>query len=142
MIDGHELTMEYLKQFADKHGIRIIWDSHGEPYDLPASDSKRNAVIMNMNWHDVNDLCRHLSHEMSHVIHGDSTALYEASDGSKARAESDADKLAAIILMRYYFEEIPESEWNVDQFMHYYNIPAYLRDHCVRVAKDLCKRSI
>lgn len=126
-----DYTMDFLEQLTSDHNIKILETKQLKPDTPSSSNVKKRKVVLNMLTPNKNELPFQLAHEIAHILNNDSGILYFSSTSNHSKIETNANKLAIKILMKYYFAEIPEDECNVDNFMDYYCIPKYLRDYTI-----------
>lgn len=125
-----EFTNDMLQrvlQYGFDHGVGFELTDHLDPYTPSASNPETGWIMINMNWHEPQQLPLHAAHEIEHVLHQDPKELYFFSN-AKTRIEGEANRDALNILVPIYFADIDEDEANLDQFMEALDIPPYMED--------------
>lgn len=132
-------AMDYLTKYATDCGIDIKW-AHFSPFTPPGSNYDYRCVVMNLNWHNQNELVFQLAHEISHVINGDKGDVYyyHACFTGKESVEYKANVGAVKLLVPYYCQFRDEENINSYEFRTLFAVPNYLNDIVVHELKKYC----
>ncbi|WP_390404471.1 ImmA/IrrE family metallo-endopeptidase [Lacticaseibacillus jixiensis] len=88
-------------------------------------------MLINMNWHNQQQVPYSIAHEIGHVQNGDAGVLY--STPMKSRLESSADRFEVGLLVPIYHENIDREFVNTRRFMDSLHIPDCLENYCNEV---------
>ncbi|WP_367365893.1 ImmA/IrrE family metallo-endopeptidase [Pediococcus parvulus] len=118
------LTLNY----AFDHGVKSQQVTNFTPYMPSFTDTKTETIMINMNWHDPEQLPFQIAHETSHVLNGDKSnqPLYFPTATSKSKIEVAASSRAISILIPYYCKERTEEYADPLQFLNIFKIPGHL----------------
>lgn len=121
--------MSYLDNIAIDNNIRVIWE-HFDPYTPPGASYEDMCVVMNLDWHNQDELVFQYAHELSHIIRGDKTdlAFYNTSRNNKSGIEYQTNAIAVRLLVPFYCNDTDIKDINVYDFIERYCIPRYLVD--------------
>lgn len=121
--------MSYLDNIAIDNNIRVIWE-HFDPYTPPGSSYDDMCVVMNLDWHNKDELVFQYAHELSHIIRGDRTDLffYNTLHSNKSGIEYQTNVIAVRLLVPFYCNDTDIKDINVYDFIDRYCIPRYLVD--------------
>ena len=121
--------MSYLDNIAIDNNIRVIWE-HFDPYTPPGSSYDDMCVVMNLDWHNKDELVFQYAHELSHIIRGDRTDLffYNTLHSNKTGIEYKTNLVAVRLLVPFYCNDTDIKDINVYDFIERYCIPRYLVD--------------
>ncbi|WP_276804769.1 hypothetical protein [Lactobacillus hominis] len=133
-------TVDYLLNYAFDQGISYELTTELSLDAPSASRPKRRKMIINLNLSNKKELPLQIAHEIGHILNQDDGVLYFSTIKNHDLIEADATKTGIKILADYYFNEMDQSEWNVDNFMNYYCIPSYLRDWCYSLLTSDCPK--
>lgn len=122
------VSATYLANYAMQNGISFIGTSALHKDTPSCSDTDKRKIIINLNVSNPNEIPLHMAHEIGHILNKDHGKQYFCLDNKSSPPEVSATKTGIKILADYYFEEIPEDEWNAETFMNYYCIPPSYRD--------------
>lgn len=119
--------ISYLNKIAVDNNIRVIWE-HFDPYTPPGSSYDDMCVVMNLDWHNKDELVFQYAHELSHIIRGDRTDLffYNTSRNNKSGIEYQTNLMAVKLLTSFYCGETEKEDVNIYNFIDSYCIPKYL----------------
>lgn len=119
--------MSYLDNIAIDNNIRVIWE-HFNPYTPPGSSYDDMCIVMNLDWHNKDELVFQYAHELSHIIRGDRTDLffYNTSRNNKSGIEYQTNLMAVKLLTSFYCGETEKEDVNIYNFIDSYCIPKYL----------------
>lgn len=121
-------VIEYLLNFAFSKGFGFILTDKLKPNTPSCANPKKNKIIINMNWHDKNELPFQIAHEIGHMLNGDEGILYYSSYSSRSKIERSADDKAIDLLFSYCLD-MDKVTTNYSDFMEYYGIPNYLEQN-------------
>lgn len=121
--------MSYLDNIAIDNNIRVIWE-HFDPYTPPGASYEDMCIVMNLDWHNQDELVFQYAHELSHIIRGDKTdlAFYNTSRNNKSGIEYQTNAIAVRLLVPFYCNDTDIKDINVYDFIDRYCIPEYLAD--------------
>ncbi|HBM7222116.1 TPA: ImmA/IrrE family metallo-endopeptidase, partial [Enterococcus faecium] len=101
-------------------------------------------IFLNENLYGETAEAFHLSHELAHfsASHFEFSVLYDTSTTFHSKFETEADKIAILILLNIYIENelTDESQFNLEKFMEYYSIQNKLRYTCYAVCQCYFKK--
>lgn len=120
-------AIDYLTQYAKDHDIEVKW-AHFSPFTPPGSSYKYHRVVMNLDWHNHQELVFQLAHEISHVLHGDKgdVVYYHACFTGKESVEYKANLGAVKLLIPFYCQDTDIQCVNSANFMEAFHVPHYL----------------
>lgn len=121
-------VIEYLLNFAFNKGFGFILTDKLKATTPSCANPTKNKIIVNMNWHNQNELPFQLAHEIGHMLNGDEGILYYSSYSSRSKIERNADNKAIDLLFSYCLN-MDEVTINYNDFMKYYGIPNYLEEN-------------
>lgn len=127
-----------ISQVATEHDILITWINGLAPTTPSVCDGK-NVILMNINYHPINELPFILCHEIAHCLHQDGHYLTLAQrqniNAIDYHSEGKANQLALKILLKTYKEVFNQNdnEINLYSFMKYLVIPAKLEQELRRL---------
>ena len=132
-------AIDYLTQYAKDHDIEVKW-AHFSPFTPPGSSYKYHRVVMNLDWHNHQELVFQLAHEISHVLHGDKgdVVYYHACFTGKESVEYKANLGAVKILVPFYCEQRDKENINSYEFETIFDVPFYLNDVVINQLHDYC----
>lgn len=121
--------ISYLNKIAVDNNIRVIWE-HFDPYTPPGSSYDDMCVVMNLDWHNKDELVFQYAHELSHIIRGDKTDLffYNTLYNNKTGIEYETNLVAVRLLVPFYCSDTEIRDISVYDFLNSYCIPHYLAD--------------
>lgn len=121
--------MSYLDNIAIDNNIRVIWE-HFDPYTPPGASYEDMCIVMNLDWHNQDELVFQYAHELSHIIRGDKSdlAFYNTSRNNKSGIEYQTNAIAVRLLVPFYCNDTDIKDINVYDFIDRYCIPEYLAD--------------
>lgn len=121
--------MSYLDNIAIDNNIRVIWE-HFDPYTPPGASYEDMCIVMNLDWHNQDELVFQYAHELSHIIRGDKSdlAFYNTSRNNKSGIEYQTNAIAVRLLVPFYCNDTDIKDINVYDFIERYCIPRYLVD--------------
>ncbi|EME7174539.1 ImmA/IrrE family metallo-endopeptidase [Enterococcus faecium] len=130
-----------LKEMLSEYNLKLIYMEMEEPgFYYP----KPRIVFLNEKLHEDSSEAFHLAHELGHFIasHFEYSVLYDNSTTFHSKFETEADKIAILILLNIYIENelTDEAQFNLDKFMEYYSIQNKLRYTCYAVCQYYFKK--
>ena len=128
-------VIEYLLNFAFNKGFGFILTDKLKSTTPSCANPTKNKIIVNMNWHNQNELPFQLAHEIGHMLNGDEGVLYYSSYSSHSKIERSADDTAIDLLFKYCLDT-NDVTLNYIDFMNYYGIPNYLEQNVRRRYAD------
>lgn len=133
MNDKFEVFMERLLQYAFDSKIGYILTKNLEPYTPSVAVPEDNQIIINMNWHNHDEIPFSLAHEIGHFVNGDTGTLYYTSNTFMQKSEREANLRALELILPIYADinqgMVPN---NYQTVMNQLQIPQCL-DNDVRV---------
>lgn len=94
-------VMSYLINYGFDRGISTTL-THKLPSDFPSSSSsKKQKVLINMNWDNQPEIPFILAHELGHLLNGDKGVNYYNSATIHNKTEFAANKTAIRLLLNY-----------------------------------------
>lgn len=117
------------------HGIGIECTSELSPDTPSVASPETRCMIVNLNWHDPQQLPYQAAHEIAHILNQDAGALYLFSL-SRISIEGAANRGAINILVPIYFDGIDGHDANVERFMEAFQIPGTMWDWCEEAIND------
>ncbi|BDZ31271.1 ImmA/IrrE family metallo-endopeptidase [Lactiplantibacillus brownii] len=104
MDDKFDYFMERLLQYAFDHKIGYILTKKLDPYTPSLALPEDNRMIINLNWHNHNEIPFSLAHEIGHVVNGDVGKLYYAPGSFDKRFERQANLTALKLILPLYID--------------------------------------
>lgn len=121
--------MSYLDNIAINNNIRVIWE-HFDPYTPSGASYEDMCIVMNLDWHNKDELVFQYAHELSHILRGDETdvCFYDVSFKNKSGIEYQTNLMAVRLLVPFYCNDTEIENINVYDFINSYCVPKYLVD--------------
>lgn len=120
--ERRERLMNWLFEYAFRLGFGIemgYWD----PYFRSRAIEENKLIILNLRWHNKNEIPFILAHEISHLENKDSGVLYYAGFTAKSKFEFGANVGAIRILLEYSLAQ-DDGFTEPYKFVEAYGIPA------------------
>ncbi|HAP7716494.1 TPA: ImmA/IrrE family metallo-endopeptidase, partial [Enterococcus faecium] len=107
-----------LKEMLSEYNLKVVYMEMKEPgFYYP----KPRIIFLNENLYGETAEAFHLSHELAHFTasHFEYSVLYDTSTTFHSKFETEADKIAILILLNIYIENelTDESQFNLEKFM-------------------------
>lgn len=115
-----------LMQYAYDHAITCVLTSKLDSHTPSSSRPDNHIVLINMNWHNANEIPFQFAHELGHVVNADEGILYYSSFSNKSKYERAANMTGLDILIPIYLSITGYTANNVTPFMEQFGIPNYL----------------
>ncbi|TPR41242.1 ImmA/IrrE family metallo-endopeptidase [Apilactobacillus micheneri] len=97
--------------------------------------NKKRLIILNLNWHNKNELPFQIAHEISHIINNDDLNLYRSDSCNYTLSfEKNANVMALNILLPIYFKHCNYSINNISPLMKQLSIPNSLQKETKNIA--------
>ncbi|EML6783608.1 TPA: ImmA/IrrE family metallo-endopeptidase [Enterococcus faecium] len=130
-----------LKEMLSEYNLKVVYMEMKEPgFYYP----KPRIIFLNENLYGETAEAFHLSHELAHFTasHFEYSVLYDTSTTFHSKFETEADKIAILILLNIYIENelTDESQFNLEKFMEYYSIQNKLKYTCYAVCQCYFKK--
>lgn len=130
-----------LKEMLSEYNLKLIYMEMEEPgFYYP----KPRIVFLNEKLHEDSSEAFHLAHELGHFIasHFEYSVLYDNSTTFHSKFETEADKIAIMILLNIFIENelTDESQFKLENFMEFYAINNKLRTECFNVCQSYFKK--
>lgn len=117
--------MSYLINYGFDRGISTTL-THKLPSDFPSSSSsKKQKVLINMNWENKPEVPFILAHELGHLLNGDTGINYYNSATIHNKTEFTANKTAIRLLFNYCEDYDIEFD-NPIRFCEQFGVPTEL----------------
>jgi len=115
----------YLLDYAfDNHIGTTLFNDYDKMWPSVAIP-RRNMMLINMKWHDQEEIPIMIAHEIGHMLDDTSCINYDTNNIVKTKSECRASKLGLDILIDYCHRM--DYEFNtIDAFMHQFKIPQNL----------------
>lgn len=104
MNDKFDFFMERLLQYAFDRNIGYTLTLQLNPFTPSLALPEDNRMIINLNWHNHNEIPFSLAHEIGHVVNGDVGRLYYAPGSFGQRFERQANLTALQIILPIYID--------------------------------------
>lgn len=131
-----------LKELLSDYNLKLVYmemEESGFYYPKP------RIVFLNQKLHEDRAEAFHLAHELGHFIasHYEYTTLYDSSITFHSKFETEANKIAIIILLNIFVENelTDNSQFKLDNFMDFYSINSKLRTECFDVCYSYFKKN-
>lgn len=121
--------------FAFDHGIRYELTNEMDPNTPSGSSAYHKSIVINMNWHDQQQLPFVVAHETAHVICGHKGISYFC-DSSNSATEAEANRTAVDILVPMYFEDVDPQDANYHKFLDSFHIEESMADYSINTIDD------
>ena len=117
--------ISYLVNYGFDRGISTTLTEELPPYFPSSASSKRQKVLINMNWHNQWEVPFSLAHELGHLINHDEGINYYHSETIHTKTEYRANCTAIDILLDYCADNDIEIR-NPVIFCEEFGVPANL----------------
>ncbi len=131
----NEDYMRAALQFTRNYGIRYTLTNEMNENTPSGSSAYYKAIVINMNWHDQQQLPFVVAHETGHVLCGHRGISYFC-EPSNSATEAEANRTAIDILVPMYFADIDAQDANYHAFMESFHIKESLADYSIDTIDD------
>lgn len=131
------IYIKRLMQYAFDNGISCVLTDKMNEYTPSSAKPDNKIILINLNWHNPEEVIFQMAHEIGHVINKDEGILYYSSFSNKSSYERSANIKALEILIPMYIEIIGDyTSDSVSPFMETFCIPSRLENDVVTTFKD------
>lgn len=117
--------IDYLLDYASSHSIGYKL-THDLPSSIPScAFPETHEVLINMEWHNHEELPFQIAHELGHVINGDTGIRYYESFPTRSTSEYKANVVGIQLLLRYCKDNQIVVNNPID-FCERFGVPAHL----------------
>ncbi|WP_129045044.1 ImmA/IrrE family metallo-endopeptidase [Companilactobacillus metriopterae] len=114
--------------FALLNNIEIISTDELSTDSPSGANVDKKIIVLNMNWHENNQIPFQLAHEIGHILCEDKGSQVLYFTPTKTKMESGANKKAIDLLLPFYMEDKEIDEISSVEFMQQFGIPEELND--------------
>lgn len=120
-------TLQYLFNYAFSNKIGVTVTNNLSPTTPSMSRSSNQTILINLNWHNQNEIPFIFAHEIAHLLNNDVGILYYTSSNSRSKIETSAN-IKAIEILTNYSEILGFEITNPITFMESFGIPLKFED--------------
>lgn len=94
-------VMNWLMDYAFDHQISVILTRYLNPHMPSISDGNNRLTVINMNWHNKNEIPFCFAHEIGHILNGDQGQHKFSAHSVDIKEEYQANLTGTKLLIRY-----------------------------------------
>lgn len=127
--------IQYLLNFAFDHkiGYQLV---NADPYNPSLSFKQHRYMIINLNWHNQNEVPFIIGHEIGHLMLGGDPIMYYGSFSAQNSEEKEADLYSLKLIYRFSDTQGDEFD-SPHKFVQSYGIPSRMN----KTANDIFKNA-